>query len=176
MHMLQQGGRILVQLMPLHMGGRAEMRNALRRMLWRAPRTGAAGEEAAWAPSRDPSLGPHPRSAVGPLFDACLRVLTTYVDCIESLVGVPDAIRVRLAASVAAKRKLSPQVGAARRTLLPFNRRTVTICTRRAQKPAQGPYQSARGLQPPPSFAQAARTCLHAVAHSNGCVSRRPAV
>lgn len=49
---------------------------------------------ARWSPSRDPRLGPHPRCPVPPLFDACLDVLTNYIDCVESLWGVPDAIKV----------------------------------------------------------------------------------
>ena len=52
-----------------------------------------------WSPSRDPALS---RSAApltgGPvlpsLLDTCLAVLTEYVDCIETLAGVPDAMKV----------------------------------------------------------------------------------
>ncbi|KAG2483984.1 hypothetical protein HYH03_017151 [Edaphochlamys debaryana] len=70
----------------------------------------ALAEAADWEPSRDPSLGPHPRCPVPPLFATCLGVLTAWVECVESLEGVPDAIRVRLAASVCAQRKMSPEV------------------------------------------------------------------
>ncbi|KXZ44033.1 hypothetical protein GPECTOR_75g757 [Gonium pectorale] len=69
----------------------------------------APDDAAAWEPSRDPRLGPHPRDAVQPLFGRCLEVLTEYIDCVESLVGVPDAIKVRLAADVCARRKMSPE-------------------------------------------------------------------
>ncbi|GLC34657.1 hypothetical protein PLESTM_000222000 [Pleodorina starrii] len=73
---------------------------------------GAEAEAAVadWQPSRDPGLGPHPSDPVRPLFDVCLDVLTAYVDCVESLWGVPDVIKVRLAASVCARRKMSPEV------------------------------------------------------------------
>ncbi|KAG2431299.1 hypothetical protein HYH02_013430 [Chlamydomonas schloesseri] len=68
-----------------------------------------ADAAAEWRPSRDPALGPHPRDPVKPLFGHCLDVLTAYIDCVESLWGVPDAIKVRLAAHVCARRKMSPE-------------------------------------------------------------------
>ncbi|GIL45521.1 hypothetical protein Vafri_2737 [Volvox africanus] len=67
-------------------------------------------DEAEWQPRRDPSLGPHPQETVRSLFDTCLDVLTTYVDCVESLWGIPDVIKVRLATSVCSRRKMSPEV------------------------------------------------------------------
>ncbi|GIL72169.1 hypothetical protein Vretimale_462 [Volvox reticuliferus] len=71
---------------------------------------GHAEDEAEWQPRRDPSLGPHPQESVRSLFETCLDVLTTYVDCVESLWGVPDVIKVRLATSVCRRRKMSPEV------------------------------------------------------------------
>ena len=59
-----------------------------------APHAGEADAAAHWHPSRDPALGPHPRDPVRPLFGQCLDVLTAYIDCVESLWGVPDAIKV----------------------------------------------------------------------------------
>ena len=50
-----------------------------------------------WSPSRDPSLGPpagEGTAAVLPLLERCMAVLSDYVDCIESLEGVPDTIKV----------------------------------------------------------------------------------
>ncbi|KAG2430452.1 hypothetical protein HXX76_009975 [Chlamydomonas incerta] len=70
---------------------------------------GEADAAAQWQPSRDPALGPHPRDPVRPLFGQCLDVLTSYIECVESLWGVPDAIKVRLAAHVCARRKMSPE-------------------------------------------------------------------
>eukprot|EP00198_Chlamydomonas_reinhardtii_P013477 XP_001702814.1 predicted protein [Chlamydomonas reinhardtii] len=75
-----------------------------------AEQEGEADAAAHWHPSRDPALGPHPRDPVRPLFGQCLDVLTAYIDCVESLWGVPDAIKVRLAAHVCARRKMSPEV------------------------------------------------------------------
>ncbi|EFJ52453.1 hypothetical protein VOLCADRAFT_86557 [Volvox carteri f. nagariensis] len=70
----------------------------------------AAAGDAGWQPSRDPFLGPHTRDPVRPLFEICLDVLTAYVDCVESLWGVPDVIKARMAASACARRKMSPEV------------------------------------------------------------------
>ncbi|GLI64150.1 hypothetical protein VaNZ11_007335 [Volvox africanus] len=75
-----------------------------------ATEEGHLEDEAEWQPRRDPALGPHPQESVRSLFDTCLDVLTTYVDCVESLWGVPDVIKVRLATSVCSHRKMSPEV------------------------------------------------------------------
>ena len=40
------------------------------------------------------SLGARPRSCVRPLFSLCIDLLTEYIDCVDSLEGVPEAIRV----------------------------------------------------------------------------------
>ncbi|GFR40008.1 hypothetical protein Agub_g543, partial [Astrephomene gubernaculifera] len=70
----------------------------------------ALSEAAGWVPRRDPALGPHLVDPVAPLFSLCLDVLTEWVECVESLEGVPDVIKVRLAAHVCARRKMSPEV------------------------------------------------------------------
>lgn len=68
-----------------------------------APRLHALPRAAAidWQPSHRPDPHAPPRwSAAGPvpcvpsLFDCCMVVLNEYVDCIESLLGVPDSIKV----------------------------------------------------------------------------------
>ncbi|GAX78034.1 hypothetical protein CEUSTIGMA_g5476.t1 [Chlamydomonas eustigma] len=64
-----------------------------------------------WSPTRDVSQGPRPGpSAIPALFTLCLTVLNEYVDCIDSLVGVPDTIRIKLAAFVCSKRRMSKEV------------------------------------------------------------------
>uniref|UniRef100_A0A7S3QLR1 F-box/LRR-repeat protein 15-like leucin rich repeat domain-containing protein n=1 Tax=Dunaliella tertiolecta TaxID=3047 RepID=A0A7S3QLR1_DUNTE len=67
---------------------------------------------AAWRPSRDPKLGPRPRTRVQPLFELCIAMLVDHVDCIDSLFGVPDVMRVRLAEAVCASCKMEPEVSA----------------------------------------------------------------
>lgn len=52
-----------------------------------------------WSPSRDPALSKRATALTGgpampSLLDTCLAVLTDYVDCIETLEGVPDAMKV----------------------------------------------------------------------------------
>lgn len=64
-----------------------------------------------WQPLRDVAAGPRPQARVRSLFDTCLGLLTEYIDAVESLWGVPDAIRVKLAAAVCQQRRLSPEVG-----------------------------------------------------------------
>eukprot|EP00798_Chlamydomonas_sp_ICE-L_P027995 gene27995-32424_t len=54
-----------------------------------------------WEPQRDISLGPHPKSNVRLLSNICMDLLVEYVDCVESLVGVAETIRVKLAEAVA---------------------------------------------------------------------------
>ncbi|KAI8464772.1 MAG: hypothetical protein J3K34DRAFT_525945 [Monoraphidium minutum] len=66
-------------------------------------------EEAAWSPSRDPSLGPRAAaSRVPPLLEVALRLLVTHIEDVVSLWGVPDAIKCQLAAAVCARRAMSP--------------------------------------------------------------------
>lgn len=64
-----------------------------------------------WVPLRDPALGPRPACCVKLLSTSCLDVLVEYIDAVESLWGLPDDMKVRLAAALCARRKLSPQVG-----------------------------------------------------------------
>ena len=40
------------------------------------------------------SLGARPRTRVRPLFSLCIDLLTEYIDCVDSLEGVPETIRV----------------------------------------------------------------------------------
>ena len=51
------------------------------------------------------SRGPLPS-----LFDLSLEVLCDYADYIESLVGVPDIVRRKIAIALASRRRLSTQI------------------------------------------------------------------
>lgn len=66
-------------------------------------------EDVQWVPTRDLELGPRAACPVPPLLELCTDLLVEYIDAVESLWGVPDAIKVRLAAAVCIKRKMSPQ-------------------------------------------------------------------
>ena len=46
-----------------------------------------------------------------PLFKLCVGLLVEHVECIDSLAGVPDVMRVQLAQAVCASCKLEPEVG-----------------------------------------------------------------
>ena len=50
-----------------------------------------------WTPSRDPKLGSRPVCRVRPLFELCADVLVEYIEDVESLLGLPDSIKVNLA-------------------------------------------------------------------------------
>lgn len=56
----------------------------------------AAEAEAAadWTPKRDHKLGPRPVQRVGRLFDMCLDLLVEYIEDVETLYGLPSAIKV----------------------------------------------------------------------------------
>ncbi|KAK9840274.1 hypothetical protein WJX74_006585 [Apatococcus lobatus] len=69
-----------------------------------------AQEAVAWAPARDVALGPRKACRVDPLFSLSLSLIVDYLEDVETLVGLPDAIKVRLAAAAAKQRKLSPEV------------------------------------------------------------------
>lgn len=48
----------------------------------------------AWTPSRQPGAPPRTaQCAVRPLFDICLTLVSEYIDDVESLWGLPDAIK-----------------------------------------------------------------------------------
>jgi F-box and leucine-rich repeat protein 7 len=48
----------------------------------------------AWTPSRQPGAPPRmAQCAVKPLFDICLTLVSEYIDDVESLWGLPDAIK-----------------------------------------------------------------------------------
>lgn len=64
-----------------------------------------------WEPAKSPTASKKLQPAEVPsLFASCLAVLNEYVDCIDSLLGVPDAIKVRFATYVCNQRKLCPKV------------------------------------------------------------------
>ncbi|KAJ9516682.1 hypothetical protein QJQ45_015137, partial [Haematococcus lacustris] len=62
-----------------------------------------------WVPRRDPSLGARLPCPVPSLDSLCCSLLAEYLDCVMSLEGVPDLIRVKLALAAAARRKLTAQ-------------------------------------------------------------------
>jgi len=49
-----------------------------------------------WKPSRDVKLGSRLPTRVRPLFELCADVLVEYIEDVESLLGLPDSIKVRL--------------------------------------------------------------------------------
>ena len=48
-----------------------------------------------WVPARDASLGCRPRCAVPPLLELCVLLVRDHIDDVESLWGLPDAVKVR---------------------------------------------------------------------------------
>ena len=48
-----------------------------------------------WKPSRDVKLGSRLPTRVRPLFELCADVLVEYIEDVESLLGLPDSIKVR---------------------------------------------------------------------------------
>ncbi|KAK9811364.1 hypothetical protein WJX72_002569 [[Myrmecia] bisecta] len=63
-----------------------------------------------WTPARDVKQGERPAYRVMPLQHACVELLVEYIEDVESLWGLPDSIKVRLAAAVCHQRKLEPEV------------------------------------------------------------------
>ena len=63
-----------------------------------------------WQP-RDTSRGPIPRpTSIPSLFSLTLSCLVDFVDCIDSLEGLPDSIKAKLAVQVCKQRKLSSEI------------------------------------------------------------------
>ncbi|KAK9794646.1 hypothetical protein WJX73_008709 [Symbiochloris irregularis] len=62
-----------------------------------------------WSPSRDPKQAQPGPERVAPLTGMLLRLLTDHIQDVESLWGLPDVLRVKLAAAVAERRKLTPE-------------------------------------------------------------------
>mmetsp|Transcript_2379 Transcript_2379/g.6128 ORF Transcript_2379/g.6128 Transcript_2379/m.6128 type:complete len:534 (-) Transcript_2379:139-1740(-) len=87
--------------------GRAEELEARKQRIIEASQ--AAREDVDWTPRE--AGGQARKRKVATLFDTTLGLLTEYVDCIESLDGIPDALRIKLAQSAAARRKLTADVG-----------------------------------------------------------------
>lgn len=77
------------------------------RCLWRMHYCVAA-DDVSWEPTRDFGLGPRATCAVAPLLTLSLQLLASHIDAVESLVGMPDAVRSQLAAAVCARRSMSP--------------------------------------------------------------------
>ena len=53
-----------------------------------------ADEGIEWKPSRDPKLGPRPQKTVDTLFRGCVELLVEYIDDVDSLLGIPEIIKV----------------------------------------------------------------------------------
>ena len=47
-----------------------------------------------WVPARDATLGRRPACAVPPLLELCVRLIRDHIEDVESLWGLPDAIKV----------------------------------------------------------------------------------
>lgn len=63
-----------------------------------------------WTPRHDVRLGPRPRCNVPLLFDLALDLVVEYAEDVESLWGLPEVVRTRVAAAVCRARRLSPSV------------------------------------------------------------------
>ena len=70
------------------------------------PTAAAAAAEATWKPSRDPSLGARPFSSVPLLSHLCVRLVVDYLEDVETLWGLPDAVRSLIAAEACKRRCL----------------------------------------------------------------------
>ncbi|KDD74595.1 hypothetical protein H632_c1199p0 [Helicosporidium sp. ATCC 50920] len=94
-----------------------EVARAVREEKLRASRAQAV-EAATWHPSRDVGLGPRHSSLVPTLEDLALGVVVDFIEDVESIDGLPDAIRVRsetgevilnrIASEVCKKRRMTP--------------------------------------------------------------------
>ncbi len=77
------------------MEGRAAALSAREDKIAAAAQAAAEAEAAAdWAPKRDHRLGPRPSPRVGRLFDMCLDLLVEHIEDVETLYGLPSAIKV----------------------------------------------------------------------------------
>ena len=77
------------------MEGRAAALSAREDKIAAAALAAAEAEAAAdWTPKRDHKLGPRPVQRVGRLFDMCLDLLVEYIEDVETLFGLPSAIKV----------------------------------------------------------------------------------
>jgi hypothetical protein len=56
---------------------------------------GWAGQSIAWEPKRDVRRGPHTRERVPSLLHMTCSLLAEYLDDVETLWGIDDAVRVR---------------------------------------------------------------------------------
>lgn len=75
--------------------GRAAALSAREDKIAAAAQAAAEAEAAAdWAPKRDHKLGPRLSPRVGRLFDMCLDLLVEYIEDVETLYGLPSAIKV----------------------------------------------------------------------------------
>lgn len=61
-----------------------------------------------WKPSRDVSLGPRPQCNVPTLLNIALELVSDYIEDVESLYGLPELVKAKVAATVSRKRVLTP--------------------------------------------------------------------
>lgn len=61
-----------------------------------------------WQPSRDVKLGPRPRGNVPPLLTIALELVANYIEDVESLYGLPELVKSRIASVVCRQRAMSP--------------------------------------------------------------------
>ncbi len=52
------------------------------------------GMSISWSPSRDPAQGPRPEDCVPSLFSLCVGIVVHYLEDVESLWGLPEALKV----------------------------------------------------------------------------------
>ena len=77
--------------------GRAAALSAREDKIAAAAQAAAEAEAAAeWTPKRDRRLGPRPCLRVDRLFDMCLDLLVEHIEDVETLYGLPSAIKVLL--------------------------------------------------------------------------------
>jgi len=60
-----------------------------------------------WKPTRDLALGPRTPSPVAPLSHTCLRLVVGLIDQVETLWGLPELVKSKVAAEVCARRALT---------------------------------------------------------------------
>ncbi|CAG9466254.1 unnamed protein product [Pedinophyceae sp. YPF-701] len=66
-----------------------------------------AGDVLKWEPKRDPRT-PRQTGDIRSLFSMCLDICAGFLDCVESLYGIPDPVKVKIAREAARRRMLSP--------------------------------------------------------------------
>lgn len=58
------------------------------------PKTPLPAGDLAWTPARDPAVGPRARDLVPSLFNTCVNIVVEHLDCVETLWGLPEQLKV----------------------------------------------------------------------------------